>query len=301
MQVKSSFAVIAWLLTISCAEAQDFPTTGLTELDGSVVRVSMSGFEDRSPGEIAVILQSGAGQALEHWDTVVGAVAEVAPVFAYDRPGIGQSEAVNDIPTPEWTAKHLRRLLHSLDVAPPYFLVGHSWGGALNHFFAGLYPTEVVGIVAIDPTDPWMTLDRYIAIFESFGGGREVYLEWKAGMERELSEAPDPIRIEYSQVILLQEGTTFAVPQAPVVPTAILVSALYDPPPPGVELPFEWKDFHAPALEDRITHFAKQIATLPAGELIVTSSAEHFIHHDDPALVINVITRLIERLNAESE
>jgi hypothetical protein len=35
--------------------------------------------------------------------------------------------------------------------------------------------------------------------------------------------------------------------------------------------------------------------------LIVTSSAQHFIHHDDPALVINVITRLIERLNAESE
>jgi pimeloyl-ACP methyl ester carboxylesterase len=300
MQVKSSFAVIGWIITISCAEAQDYPSTDLTELDGSLVRVSMTGFEDRSPGEIAVILQSGAGQALEHWDTVLGSIAEVAPVFAYDRPGIGQSEAVKDTPTPEWAAEHLRRLLHSLNVAPPYFLVGHSWGGTLNHFFAGLHPTEVVGIVSIDPTDPWMTQDRYVAIFESFGAGLDVYLGWIAGNERELSEAPEAIRVEYSQVFLLREGA-ISVPQAPLVPTSILVSALYDPPPPSVELPFEWEDFHAPALDDRITHFAEQIGKLPEGELIVTSSAQHFIHHDDPALVINVITRLIERLNAESE
>lgn len=301
MRQKSLLAAIVWMVSTSCAPAQEASRTELIEFDGSVVRVSMAGFEARAPGEIAVILQSGVGQPLENWDPVWDSIAEFAPVFAYDRPGIGQSESVRDIPTPEWAAEHLHRLLDSLDIAPPYVLVGHSWGGALNHFFAGLHPTEVAGIVSIDPTDASMTLDRYIAIFESFGAGRETYREWIAGIERELSEAPEAARAEYLQSIILREGATFDVPQAPPVPTAMLLSALYDPPPPSTELPFAWRDFFTAALDDQIFHSARQIGGLPEGQLIVTSNAGHFIHHDEPGLVISVITRMIERLNLDSE
>jgi hypothetical protein len=39
-------------------------------------------------------------------------------------------------------------------VPPPYVLVGHSFGGLLSAMYAGSYPTEVVGLVLIDPTTP---------------------------------------------------------------------------------------------------------------------------------------------------
>lgn len=301
MRHKTLLAAIVWFVSISSAHTQDRSRADRIELDGSLVRVSMTGFEDRAPGEIAIILQSGIGQPLENWDPIWSSIAEIAPVFSYDRPGTGQSEAVKDIPTPEWAAEHLHRLLGSLDVAPPYVLVGHSWGGALNHFFAGLYPMEVAGVVSIDPTDATMTLNRYIAVFESFGAGLEVYRRWIAGIERELSEAPEAARSEYIQSIILREGATFGVPQAPPVPTSILLSALYDPPSPDVELPFEWRDFFTAALDDQIHHAARSIGSLPQGELIVTSSSGHFIHHDDPVLVVDVITRLIKRVNQETQ
>jgi pimeloyl-ACP methyl ester carboxylesterase len=48
----------------------------------------------------------------------------------------------------------LRALLHSAGIPPPYVLVAHSFGGLIIRAFARAHPDEVAGLVFVDPLHP---------------------------------------------------------------------------------------------------------------------------------------------------
>ena len=97
----------------------------------------------------------------------------MAPVVAYDRAGLGRSEWDDTSPTPRHVADRLRRVLRQIGADPPYVLVGFSWGGMLARYFAGYYPSDVVGLVFVDPS-PMVTesLADNLIPFEAIGVGR---------------------------------------------------------------------------------------------------------------------------------
>jgi pimeloyl-ACP methyl ester carboxylesterase len=78
-------------------------------------------------------------------------VAAQARVFAYSRPGYGQSEPSPEPRDAAQIVEDLRALLTARGLAPPYVLVGHSFGGAYMEFFAKAHPEEVNGVVLVDP------------------------------------------------------------------------------------------------------------------------------------------------------
>jgi pimeloyl-ACP methyl ester carboxylesterase len=121
-------------------------------VDGFPMRVQVAGLE-RAGKTPTVVFEAGGGATIEGWGTIPADVAKVAPVVAYDRAGFGGSESDGELPTPHHDAEKLHRLLAQLQLKPPYVLVGHSWGGALIRMFAGLYPSEIAGLVYLDPTD----------------------------------------------------------------------------------------------------------------------------------------------------
>jgi pimeloyl-ACP methyl ester carboxylesterase len=145
--------------------------TRLVDVDGIAIRVRTAGFDNRKPGQPAIVFESGASAPLETWDSVLPAVALFAPVVAYDRAGTGESAWDGLPPTPDRVATRLNRLLSTIAVHPPYVLVGHSWGGALVRYFAGQHPRDLVGVLYIDPTDTTLTRADLIALFESIGAG----------------------------------------------------------------------------------------------------------------------------------
>ena len=53
-------------------------------------------------------------------------------------------------------------MLQAAGIAPPYLLVGHSFGGLVVRYFAANYPDEVVGVVLVDAmrTDEWPPVDE---------------------------------------------------------------------------------------------------------------------------------------------
>ena len=53
-------------------------------------------------------------------------------------------------------------MLQAAGIAPPYLLVGHSFGGLVVRYFAAEYPDEVVGAVLVDAmrTDEWPPVDE---------------------------------------------------------------------------------------------------------------------------------------------
>jgi pimeloyl-ACP methyl ester carboxylesterase len=102
-------------------------------------------------GDTTVVFESGLGNDWTAWKQVVDEVAPRARVFAYSRPGYGQSEPSVEPRDPAHIVHDLRSLLATRGVKPPYVLVGHSFGGAYMELFAKAHPDEVAALVVVDP------------------------------------------------------------------------------------------------------------------------------------------------------
>lgn len=61
------------------------------QVDGLAIRVLTQGLERRQPGASAVVFESGGSAPLETWSPILPAVAEFAPVVAYDRANTAES------------------------------------------------------------------------------------------------------------------------------------------------------------------------------------------------------------------
>jgi len=102
-------------------------------------------------GDATVVFESGLGNSWSPWAGVADEVAAQARTFAYSRPGYGQSEPSPEPRDAAHIVEDLRALLVARGFAPPYVLVGHSFGGAYMELFAKAHPQEVSGLVLVDP------------------------------------------------------------------------------------------------------------------------------------------------------
>lgn len=98
-----------------------------------------------------VVFEAGLGADWTGWDAVASQVATKASVFAYSRPGYGASDPAATARDASHIVEELRGLLASQGLAPPYVLVGHSFGGTYMEVFAKQHPSEVAGVVLVDP------------------------------------------------------------------------------------------------------------------------------------------------------
>src|SRR5687767_10234885 len=122
----ATFAAIAYLRAQATGSS-----TRIVTVDGLSMRVRSQGLDQRRTGQAVVVLEAGAGNGLEAWDPVFSNIAEIAPVIAYDRRGLGQSQPDGQPQTLRHVADTLHSLLSTLQVRPPYVMVGQSYGGIL--------------------------------------------------------------------------------------------------------------------------------------------------------------------------
>jgi pimeloyl-ACP methyl ester carboxylesterase len=105
-------------------------------------------------GSPTVILDLGFGAPLISWGFVQPEIAESARVCSYERAGYGFSDPGPLPRTTRAIVDDLHALLTEADERPPYIMVGHSMAGLDVLLYADLYPSEVSGIVLIDPLLP---------------------------------------------------------------------------------------------------------------------------------------------------
>ena len=101
-------------------------------------------------GSPAVVFDSGLGGTSLDWVKVQPEVAKFTRVCSYDRGGYGWSSPGPFPRTSERLADELDKLLVYGSVAPPYILVGHSFGGLTMRLFAAKHPGKVAGVVFVD-------------------------------------------------------------------------------------------------------------------------------------------------------
>jgi pimeloyl-ACP methyl ester carboxylesterase len=117
--------------------------------------------QEMGTGDATVLFEAGIAATNLNWCHVQRNVAQFARTASYDRGGLGWSSPCKSARTPTNIAGELHSMLARAEIKPPYVLVGHSFGGLVVRRFALMYPDEVAGLVLVDPMrcDEWPPLN----------------------------------------------------------------------------------------------------------------------------------------------
>ena len=269
-------------------------------------------------GSPTVILVGGYRCDGDFWDTVALApqtngpavlpgVAAFTRVVAYDRPGTfldpatfqSRSDPVPMLPQPR-TALELMAELHTLlgaaQVPPPYVLVGHSLGGVIVRLYASAYPTEVVGMVQVDPfnEDVWARLQAVLTPEQ-----------WAAFDALDRTVTPQLLQV-YPEVEIVDLTASAAEMRAvkaktPLQPMPLVVIEHGIPASLGPAADFLPADFPWDTFEQAQTAaFRALAASVPGGRFVVAEHSGHNIMVDQPDLVIDQIRQVVAAVHDPS-
>ena len=101
-------------------------------------------------GSPTVIFDSPSGSAGWDWLFVHPKVAKQTRACVYDRAGFGFSDPSPRPGTSENAMEDLHALLSVASIAPPFILVGNSYGGMNVQLYTYLYPKDVSGLVIVE-------------------------------------------------------------------------------------------------------------------------------------------------------
>jgi pimeloyl-ACP methyl ester carboxylesterase len=98
-----------------------------------------------------VLFEAGIAATNLNWFHIQEIVSGFTGTASYDRGGLGWSSPCRTPRTPGNIAIELHDLMERAQIKPPYILVGHSFGGLVMRRYALLFPEDVAGVVLIDP------------------------------------------------------------------------------------------------------------------------------------------------------
>jgi pimeloyl-ACP methyl ester carboxylesterase len=127
-------------------DRQQFPQVGRSfDIGGRSLNLFCQG-----GGKPAVVMDSGGNQPGYSWILVQNGLSVFTQACWYDRAGYGWSDPAPGDRTSADIAEDLHKLLRAAGVAPPYVLVGHSFGGFNVRVFASQWREETAGLVLVD-------------------------------------------------------------------------------------------------------------------------------------------------------
>lgn len=271
-------------------------------LDNTKIWINTIGIEDRTEGQPVIVFESGHGTPMGHWDKILKGVSEMAPLLTYDRPGIGESEPDDEMPTIKNVSDRLISILKQLNLEPPYVLVGHSLGGAYVRGFAVYYPEMLAGLVIIDPADFTETRENRRLPFLDIGLDDytidTLFAKWeKEAIEKKLNHTHPKSVEEEAAVLADMRKSDFREindSKLPNIPVHILTGGRYDTPPRFRATEFNDSLMFQAKMKHRVERWTDVVLSVDRGMLFYSGDAGHFVHYDDPELLISSIRILLQ-------
>ncbi|NAS13260.1 alpha/beta fold hydrolase [Poritiphilus flavus] len=249
--------------------------TGCSSLD-NVQQTSKYGkkmeFVLEGEGAPTLVFETGLGPEMDTWDTILDSLAQHTRVYAYNRPGYGNSNLKDAPKNVTEVARQLHANLVAKRVRPPYIVIGHSLGGLYANMFARLYPEETAAVVFIEASHPEQ--------FEYFKNEQDLmYLVLTSSIEN--SQRQYELDIVHSTSESFREAPDF--PDIPItVLTAGKPASLG-----GKRMREKWLEFQA------------ELAELSTNSRhIIVEESGHYIHRNAPEQTIAEILRLFKGANA---
>lgn len=286
------------------ADARDataYPPAGrLVDVGGYRLHLDCHG-----EGSPTVVLDAGLGQSSLDWVLVQPELARTMRVCSFDRAGMGWSEPGPEPRSPARLADELHSLLANAGVPGPYVLVGHSLAGKNARMFAAAHPADVAGMVLVDARSELVDRDADMTAFAAMLDAQALAysLARRLGVARlfgpALVDLPlVPPTIATRMALAATSPSAIAETTAEGLARAVDDDALAAARLGSLRL-------IVIAAGDSLENLPgwpeaqQQMATLSTnGELVVAQDSGHAIHLDQPAIVIDAITDLVDAIRA---
>jgi len=299
MKIRSQLLLTLFSFITLAVNAQSIETKTIIIDQSTIAYKLLRPAVTRKSNEPIVVFESGVGgggfeQLLEF---LPGNITGIQ----YERNGIGQSTIDTTIQTDAQVVERLHKLLVTLQIKPPYLLVGHSLGGAFIRLFAAKYPGETCGLVFIDPTDFMLTAAENETAKKNSGsvtGYREIWTINLKAMSADTT-MPAGVRYETKREYLASTPVYFKeyqlLPPLKDIPVTVII-AYNKPIEPyeeqmnqqlqlGINIKPWWKEYD----HLRITHYNQMISNNHNSKVILLPGYSHGIHYQDPKLVANAV------------
>jgi pimeloyl-ACP methyl ester carboxylesterase len=270
--------------------------------DGRSLRIVVAGI-----GNPLVVFEAGIGMAASMWGTVQPLVAAETRTLAYDRAGIGGSDADPRPRSLERYADDLDLLLDEIEPEAPAVLVGSSLGGAIIRMFASRHPQRPVGMVFVDPAMaeamPASHVRRMRRVFTVFAALSHVGLHKRlmGGPIRYLSRLPmsDAARTVFVRDLTSgRNAVTARRDWSEVDLSASTLSHLQDAGLPDVPVTTLVGELvqgrEPPGLREALQEAAREeMQAHPRGRFVLAARSGHLIAHQETDLVVEEILGVI--------
>ncbi len=253
----------------AAAEAEIIANTepGLVDLGEYALFMRCEG-ERAKPDDPIVIFENGGGVALDTWDDVFPAIAAETRACAYDRLGVGLSDAVvgEDFRTARDLADDLALLLETAAIEGPYVFVGHSLGGLVLRLFIAEHLDQVAGAVMVDVSTAHM-IERLAEVDPDI-------------LNQLLPIGSGPEQLDF----LTSVDEAGAAGDFGDIPLIVLTA---EDSPSEIQRPV-WLELQA------------ELAALSTnGEHRILPDVGHFIQNEEPEIVIEAILEVLAMVNAD--
>jgi pimeloyl-ACP methyl ester carboxylesterase len=257
-------------------------------------------------GSPPVILDSGQGDSYISWRKVQPEIAKFVSVCSYDRAGLGYSEPSPRPRTSRVFAEELHELLNAAGVAPPYILVGHSFGGFNVRLFASRYRSETAGMVLVDsghPDQPKRMPQQVRMNAELVRQGKLLQFTEPIGIPRLLGDCGDSAAIRAAECTFndmresvteleMVEESASEVGAAGDLGDMALIVISHDTNQLHPDLPEEldrtrnqvWAQ-----MQEELSHLSTQ------GTLVIAKGSGHDIQNDRPDVVVQAVHNVVDQ------
>jgi pimeloyl-ACP methyl ester carboxylesterase len=227
---------------------------------------------ERGQGEPAVVFLTGLICPLEHFYTVQTQVSKMTKTFSYDRSGLGLSDIVDSVRTFDHVANELRTLLDHENIKGPYILVAHSYGGGIARQFYKQFPEKVAGFVFVDCANDGIYLDSLVL--------KKII---PANLEPDsLATKGEAFERSYARHSMSSLNEVFTTE----LPVHLLVAT--GPRAGAPEL-----------ISTKVNTYKEFKKGVPQMKIIYTKHSGHHIQRDQPELVVQSITAVIDEVRAK--
>lgn len=280
-------ALLLWVG--SCGRRSGAPLDALIDVGTHRLHINCLG-----AGSPTIVLDTGAGDTYEGWVPLIDSLAKEARVCAYERAGYGQSDPGPMPRGSQRAADELHLLLINSGQEGPFLLLGHSLGALNLQVYTATYPEEVVGLVLLDPPPlGWLVGESFPDLLELFrqeaASMRSLAAAAQASGEPEQQAQADfllAVASEHEELLQSAEQAA-AISSFGQLPVVVVGATEADP------------RFGASAESFRLfwNRESQQLSEKSDdGRFILAEGSSHYIHLDDPNLVLQVIHEMLAKI-----
>jgi len=268
------YILIVSFIILGCArEPYQFADIGTYSLEYQVSGKSKTCF---------ALFEAGAGFDLETFDPIFSQISQSCTAIRYSRVGQGKSSTLSSELSAKNYAEIAKKLLDHLHIEQPVIFVGHSYGGLVARYFADLYPEQTKALLLIDPGTKWESeiiakidpnaVEKEIKLLKEFGNRLAKERSRSDGLLNELRD----LWLKYPLPDFAEIGDI----------KVTVIASVQDMGDDFVIGSLEAMQIRAKMLESWVNEF-------PRGRFVSTTQSGHFIHAQEPELVMAEFQKLL--------